>query len=318
MKFLIAAPEFDENSGGKIALHRLCHLINTCVDEHDAFLVRMGKGITRMAILADALHPRLFAQRIARQYRTHPSWNTPFAETISDLEDCIAIYPEIASGNPIGAPRVIRWFLHHPGFFTGRANYGKGEIYFRHRSWVTPFIVNGSRMSPQILRAFYFPSETYNTDGAIVRDLECCHMIRKGTHKAHIHPPRSILLDGKTHTEIARIFKRSKRFISYDDYTAYSKLAACSGCESIVAPTPNTTPEQWRPSVEDRYGIAYGTSPDQLEWARKTQTIAKDTLHQEEMDSTESVRRCLAEAVEYFNDRDINSNPIATPKKSSI
>lgn len=318
MRFLIAAPEFDENSGGKIALHRLCHLINTYVDDHDAILVRAGRGISRSAMLSDIRYPRLFAKRISKRYRTHPGWNTPFAETTGSLDNCIAIYPEIASGNPIGATRVIRWFLHHPGFFTGRAEYGKGEIYFRHRSWVTPFIVNGSMMSSQLLRAFYFPSDLYNTHGIAERDIDCCHMIRKSKHKPHAHPAGSVLLDGKTHAEISQIFKRSKRFISYDDYTAYSKLAACCGCESVVVPVPNTTPEQWRPSIEDRYGVAYGTSPDQLEWARKTQQKTAEAFQQAEIDSIESVRRCLAEAIEFFSESHHNRKPTAKREESSL
>ncbi|EKJ98735.1 WavQ protein [Rhodopirellula baltica SH28] len=262
-------------------------------------------------MLAETRNPRLFAERITKHFRTHPGWITPFVETTRSLDNCSAVYPEITSENLIGATSVIRWFLHYPGFFNGRAEFGKGEIDFRHRSSVTDFIVNRSMMSSQLPRAFYFPSDPYYTEEVAERVLDCCHMIRKRKYKPHVHSSGSVLLDGKTHAEIWQIFKRSERFISYDDYTAYSKLAACFGCESVVVPSPNTTPEQWRPSIEDRYGVAYGTSPNQLEWTRKTQRQTAEAFQQAELDSIDSVRRCLAEAIEFFNESHHNRKPTA-------
>jgi hypothetical protein len=97
--------------------------------------------------------------------------------------------------------------------------------------------------------------------------------MRKGRGRAPIHDiANSILIDGKSHAETAATFKKVKQFISYDPYTHYSYFAAIAGCESIVAPLDNTTKEQWKPDIADRYGLAYGF--DELEFARATRHLA--------------------------------------------
>ncbi|WP_430452796.1 WavQ protein [Rhodopirellula europaea] len=300
MKFYIASPEYNRNSGGTIALHNLCHLINTHFDTHQAMMVRHNADASYAGFIRDALHPRFLCRRFLGRYETNPEWDTPFAEVVGDSRDTIAIYPEIVLGNPTGCKNVARWFLHHPGFLNGKVHFGRGEIYFRHRDWVSSFQVNGSKTSKHLLKAYYFPSHIYNDPDNAIRDIECCHMIRKGRYTDRLHPTGSIELDGKSHEEIAAVFKRAKTFMCYDENTAYSRFAACCGCDSIVIPSKKQTPEEWLPSESDRFGIAYGTSEEQLAWARSTKGKMWEELNAEHENSLSAIRVCIAEMKEYF------------------
>jgi hypothetical protein len=92
-KFVIAAPEYTEVHGGVVALHRLCDRLNAI--GYEAYLEPTGPSSD-----------------------TRPGWTTPLRRGRS-FNDSVVIYPEVVSGNPFSAPRVVRWLLNRPGWFTG-------------------------------------------------------------------------------------------------------------------------------------------------------------------------------------------------------
>lgn len=292
MRFFIYALNFDINSGGSIVLHRLCHLINT-LTEHSACLVPLDFPIRDN-------EGRLY---FPAQFKTNPQWHTPVVCTISYPENSIVIYPEITNGNPLGIKNVVRWLLHQPGFHTGKINYGAGELYYKFNSAIDDFYYENSRLSELELKVIYYPIQLYYQPNQTERDIECCHMVRKGKTKTFIHDENSIALDDKSHEEIAQIFKRAKRFICYDDYTAYSIFAVLAGCESIVVPAPDISIEQWYPNITDRYGIAYGFSEEQLQWARETKHKVLEHVIQEHQLTDQRVLACINEMCKFFGEK---------------
>jgi len=96
-RFAVCAPDYTGGSGGSIALHRLCDLLNASGCE--AWIVPIEAGAV-----------------------TNPDWRGPLAGADGPLPpDAVAIYPEIISGNPLGAGRVVRWLLNRPGAVNGGA-----------------------------------------------------------------------------------------------------------------------------------------------------------------------------------------------------
>lgn len=297
MKFFIYTDSYNPNIGGSIVLHRLCHIINT-ISSHDAYLIPFGypkKGVTKrfQALLkGNLIKPKNF--------KIHPEWKTPIWGASNIPKNEIVIYPEITNGNPLDIKNVVRWFLHQPGFHTGEVDYGDNEIYFKFNSAIKDFYHKNSYLSENELKVIYYPIDIYNIKKIEKKDIESCYMIRKGHYKKFIHDENSILLDGKTHQEIASIFRRSKRFICYDDYTAYSIFSILCDCESIVVPDENTPLNTWYPNESDRFGIAYGLDEEQLEWARKTRHKVREHVISEHKKSEERVLLCLQEIEEYF------------------
>ncbi len=278
-KYIIYAPIYDETVGGAIVMHKLCHLINECGGQ--AYLYPFVPSfelhhynIQEIGLYIKAIHD---ASQVAN-FRVNPAFKTPVITPRDNLvagDDCIVVYPEIAFGNPLRAKNTVRWLLHNPGFHTGRVYFGSGEVYYRHGdSLLDNFQFHGSVVSDVVLRVQHVPLDLYIDDAPPQRDRSgTAYCLRKGKGRPAVHDlDDSILIDGKTHAETAAIFKSVKRFISYDPYTHYSYFAAIAGCESVVVPVDNMSKEQWRPNIEDRYGLAYGF--DDLEFARATRELA--------------------------------------------
>ncbi|MEZ9923954.1 WavQ [Vibrio breoganii] len=306
MKFYIYAPSYNENSGGCVVLHKLVHIINE-ETEHTADLVphileqfRLGG----LRTLASNAYAYLALRKNKFFFNRNSSFNTPVKTNVTEdeLKDSIVVYPEITFGNPLGAKNVVRWFLHQPGHFTGEVCYGTGELYFKFNSMIRSFDLYKSKLSKSELKVIHYPTEIYNTDSVIKERKGDCYMIRKGGHKAKVHDDTAICLDGLSHTEISEIFKKSKRFISYDDYTAYSIFAILSGCESVVVPDVNISKQQWYPLESDRYGIAYGFSEDEKVWANSTKNKVLEHVESEHQRSVSNVKKFVEESIEYFNE----------------
>ena len=297
----IYAPDYDCNSGGSVVLHRLCHLINQ-VPGYTAYLVPRKFEMIHINSLRELLSSLknfiVISLKRIRKLKVNPLWDTPVSKVIEG--NSIVVYPEVTFGNPLGAKNVVRWFLHQPGHFHRTFHFGVDELYFKFNSAINDFKYCYSKTSDSELKVIYYPMDIYNVSGIEKRDIDS-HIVRKGKDKEKIHTKDSIAIDGMSHMEVASILKRSKRFVSYDDYTAYSVFAVLCGCESVVVPGAGVTKDDWYPNESDRYGIAYGIEQDELNWAKTTQINVLEHVHREHERSFDSVINFLKESTEYFN-----------------
>ncbi|MGI2258570.1 hypothetical protein [Shewanella sp. GXUN23E] len=304
MKIYIYSRSYDENSGGIVVLHRLCHLINN-IDGYSAYLVpNKVEGVIDPSIknFFNAIRKTIkYKFRGTKKFKTNPLWDTPVVDIDTIDNNSLVIYPEITIGNPLRAKNVVRWFLHQPGYFTKNICFGNNELYYKFNSAINDFEHSLSSTSKNELKVIYYPLDIYNCEGVTKRDIECCHLVRKGSNKKHIHPNESICIDGMSHKEIADIFRRSKRFISYDNYTAYSIFAVLCGCESVVVPEEGWSKIDWYPNEQDRYGIAFGFDKSELDWAKSTSSNVLKHIVSEHIKTNVSVKRCLDEMINHFN-----------------
>jgi hypothetical protein len=237
--------------------------------------------------------------------QTNPKFNTPCldiqsADEIANNDEYVVIYPEVVMGNPLKAKNIVRWLLHTPGFHTNQTNYGPNELYFRF-SVETPYFSHpGSTTSDQFLTVVHFPTEIYNMDGAIQEREGTAHCIRKGKGKEIVHDlSDSICIDGKSHEEIAAIFKRVKTFYCYDTRTAYYYFASLCGCETIVIPDEGVSEEEWLPHPASRVGIRYGVDSPK-NYLQSTPEDVRNFLGQEEKKTSFRIEGCLNEVGHFF------------------
>ena len=200
--YLLYQNPYRHNSAGVRALHRLVHELNV-------------RGIAAYAAGGN------------------PAWNEPppWRYTGPSVEP-IVIYPEIVSGNPLNAGRVVRWVLNTPGYLGGDKAYSPNERVF---TWSKKFV------DAPLLTVDVTEHDLFNTDGVTRRDIDCFY-VNKG-------PLRGAFKDAKTDgmTEIthdfpptreglAALLKRTRTLYTYDDCTSLANEALDCGCEVMLLP----------------------------------------------------------------------------------
>ena len=300
-KFLIFAPSYNEISGGIVVLHKLCSILNELGYESYLHPYIYSYELNRKNIKDFLINfIKWSVKESLRRYKTNPAFNTPlFKGSVENKDDWVVIYPEVVFGNPLKAKNVVRWLLHQPGFHEGHIYYGQNELYFKFNSAIVDFKFPHSVTSQSELKVIHYPLEHYNDIGVLSERSGTAYCLRKGKNKQIQHDlTDSILIDGKTHAEVASIFKRVKTFVSYDTYTAYSIFAVLCGCDSVVIPDKGVTEEEWYPNPTDRYGLAYGF--ENIDKARETSTLVKGHINNEERKVKIEVESFVSEVSNYF------------------
>jgi hypothetical protein len=301
--FIVFAPSYDENSGGIVVLHKLCHLINQL--GYDAFLFPESQQFVfdKKSFFSKLwLFFKFELKSLLSGYKLNPSFNTPlFAKkNVSFDESYVVLYSELVLGNPLVAKNVVRWLLHQPGFHTGQVMYNTGELIFKFNSAIKDFDYPRSLTSKHELKVIHYPLNHYNTEGVFENRKGTAYCLRKGRGKIIQHDLKdSILIDDLSHAEVAAVFKKVKTFISYDTLTAYSLFAVLCGCESVVIPDQGVGELDWYPNEKDRYGIAYGLG--NILAAAATTHLVKSQVEIEERKSKNNVSIAIAQVESYFN-----------------
>jgi hypothetical protein len=304
MQFMIFSPPYDNNSGGSIVLHYLCHLLNEM--GHHAAIVPLYKTYESDQRFLFGGLVRSFAARLRmmrKGFTVCPGLNTPVIDKPRHPlpGDVVAVYPEAVASNPLGAKNVVRWLLHRPGYHTGKVCYGVNELYFDYNAFSSDFGIPGSRLSKNKLFIAKHHDHLYNKQGALPPEsrIGTAYCIRKGEGKKMVHDlDNSVLIDGLSHEQISVIFKRVKTFISYDTKTMYSLMAIACGAESVVVPDAGVSKEQWEPNAVRSFGIAYGM--DDLENARRTVPDALKQLDEFSLSSKQAAFEFVNEVKDYF------------------
>lgn len=304
---IIFAPEFDPDIGGAIVLHKLCHVLNEVGANAFIFPAFREYSISAhnwVKPLRRFLRRDLLLKR-ELNFNVSESFNTPIISSFKELNrlgDYVVLYPDYIVGNPLAAKRVVRWLLHDLGHHMGEYHVSAGELHFRFQGWIKSYCLPGVMLSEQLLRITHFPIELYNMVNAVPvgerRGVAYC--IRKGKGKVGSYDcdHEAVLIDGKSHQEIASIFKRVKTFVSFDAHTAYSKLAVLCGCDSVVIPDSGVEKGDWQPEERHRYGIAYGF--DDLEYARKTAHKVLNEIQYDHDCNRQTVKKFLCEVCTVF------------------
>jgi len=297
MKFIIAAPGYDDNAGGIVVLHQLCDRLNHL--GHEAYLWPFFKPALDWTNPVKTLYLffRYFRKTIKYGFKKNPKLITPTA-SYQDLEDAIIVYPEVIVGNPLRAQNVVRWLLHKPGFNNGgKIDFGAGDLFFYYDKAFDDSRYN--KYPDNQLHIISQRSDVYKITNHDKRHGSC-YLLRKGYKREIVHDTTdSRLIDGLSHEETAQVFNEVEYCISYDTYTMYNVYAAMCGCIPIVIPEKGITKEEWQPNEENRYGIAYGF--DDIEYAIQTRPLLLQYIEKQERESNDSVKHFVEKCKSYFN-----------------
>lgn len=275
-------------------MHLLCHRLNLAGET-----AMLWPSLPRVMVLRWQLRKMFYVARTI-----FPAWRrgfsigpfpNPVARKRADLDGAVVIYPEIVEGNPLGASRVVRWFLNKPGNFTGRTGFGPNDLMFFFQ-----FAFDDPKFNPDPDNklTLVWLNELYRDEGNTER-TGSCYLLRKGVGRALVHDVEdSILLDDLTHEEKAAVFNKTKYFYTYDQYTMYSLYAAICGCIPIIVPKPGMTKFDWAKKPEDRFGIAYGE--EEIPWAIETRAALLQRLRDRQNEEDAMLALFIAKCRSHF------------------
>ena len=284
MKFIVAAPEYREDSGGILVLHYLAHLL--AIEGHDSIIAAKST----------------FPESKARLKYWEMDSNQP---DFCDGTEMV-IYPEVITNNPLHASHVTRWLLHKEGFHTGKAiEYGNNNLIFQYASFCEPL----SRKPHGILKIQWIRTDIFQNKhqrrrlfGFIVRKGKS-----KGPYKLKTrrHPPKSLPLDaslsGELH-EAATAFNKVRIIVCYDPATFWTICASLCGCFVIIIPTKGINKNQFHRELPFfKCGIAYGFF-DILR-ALRTRSRIYETVNDEYQANLSSVKNYVEVVSSYFTEK---------------
>lgn len=198
----------------------------------------------------------------------------------------IMVYPEVVSGNPLNGNVVVRYLLNRPGFLRGGFQYGDNDVIFSFtKNLQLPGVPDNQLLflPPFDLRVFCLPKNPAKRIAGKV----CYYQGRSAQAKVD---PSLLGADAIEITQtfpdsweaLADIFQQCEYFYCTESSALAGEAALC-GCISVVLPG------QWAPlaighNETQGFGVAWGNTPAQIDWARKTLPLLREKMIQQAID----------------------------------
>lgn len=218
---------------------------------------------------------------------------TPFF----NKKNTIVIYPEIEYGNFLKAKNVVRWFLYHNKYKNDLSAFGKNDLFFSYREVFNDFSLNPKC---KILHLNNFDWDTYKRTNFGKRK-GTCYIVRKGAKRPDL--PKTfdgVIIDKLPEKEKVKNFNKCEYCISYDTQTFYTTIASFCGCKTIIIPEENKSRKDYISSSEEKYGVAYGYSKEELDYAENTKEKLIKKIKKIDIDNEKNVKYFLEETHSYF------------------
>jgi hypothetical protein len=239
----------------------------------------LANKLINLDINVKLISPNNIKNEICNEYCNNPS--------TLDLNNSVVIYGESIAGNPLKAPYVIRWILGPLNIHTSTPIYktwGPNDLvyYFNYEKE----IYDNFKLKPDVYKSLsvnYIKPNIINYNNKNRGGY--CYTTRKiNFHKNNIgflHPPNSFEIKREhNQSDYIDIFNKYEYFICYDPLTYLIIISALCGCISIVYQLKNVNKKEWYKTLwiskyledtnEELYGVAYGNSKEELNFAKET------------------------------------------------
>ncbi len=304
-RFLIVSPH--QCGMGPVVLHLLSRILTEYGYDAKVFRLRTDYPIGRPGYRRDFLcHYLHFIGKKSKQILDNQEGSVkgcrltdwPYVD-----DDTIVVYPEIVFGNPLAAKHVVRWFLNinrFKGEYNGEQPHGKDDLFICYQDVFNDYQLNPSGREVTL---HYYNYDVYKRWNYGHREGNC-FLVRKGRNRTDLPSEvPGIIIDNLSEEEKVKVFNKCKYFYSFDTQTAYLYMAAICGCLPIAIPEPGKTREDYQGKKTKCWGVAYGTSEEEIEFARTTYKEMVAYLKSWDIRNPENVRKFLAYCKEHFQER---------------
>jgi O-antigen biosynthesis protein len=214
--YYIYAPPYDRKSAGVKVLYMLCDMLNRRGER--AYIVSTNPS----CVAPDDMKAPLLSSA-AVQYHKQGGFEP------------IVVYPEIVTGNPFRAKRVVRYLLYYAGAYGGPRKYDESDSIFSYSSVIREDYGRGGlltipvsdpkifrppdKKNPSVRQGTCFYSHKHRLFGGSLQDIT-----RDSTEITKENPasPR----------ELAELFRRCETFYAYEDTALIAEAMLC-GCKVV-------------------------------------------------------------------------------------
>ena len=152
-----------------------------------------------------------------------------------------------------------------------------------------------------LLKIFHFDQALYKRTNYGERQ-GVCYFIRKGKTRTDL--PKKYdgpILDDLPEIEKVKILNQCERCYLYDTQTFYASIAALCGCIPIVVPEPGKTRKDYVKEDDKIFGVAYGDTPEEIEYAIRTRDKVQQRITNMLRDNEPNVLNFVKVCKDYFN-----------------
>ena len=147
--------------------------------------------------------------------------------TTEQFSEDIVIYPEVVTGNPLRAKRVVRYVLNVPGKLGGTKHYAPHELLVAYNDLLAEH-ADGRVLNVPTIESFFCKTDAPKTKSAVY--------VGKGKDLG-LHPTECVYFTRdfpSTRRGVAALLKQVSTLYTYDNFTAIAAEALLCGCEVKV------------------------------------------------------------------------------------
>lgn len=247
--YYIETPPYRRSSAGIRVMHMLCHVLNRLGEEAYVFTSEVNPELNTPTVTEEVVRRHLQAGR-----------------------EPIVVYPEIVSGNPRRAKSVVRYVLNVPGLIGGDKTFAETELIYAYGQNILP----SNAPKDNVL---FFPSvDTHlfnNRDNPLDAQRQGI-LVYPGRHlnalKEHPELAHGTVITATwpaSRSELAALMRRSEMLYCFES-TAIALEAVLCGCPAVTLHSPFFDGQAINSLELGREGMAFGDSPEEIDYARRT------------------------------------------------
>lgn len=183
-----------------------------------------------------------------------------FVNTQLPYMDTVAIYPEIATGNPLGGKTVVRYILNKPGVMSNGINPSPTEFDASDRLYYFSQLFGKAQDPNHYMFLPILNTHLFKDQGK--KRTKRAYFVGKGVNTG-IHPKDSVLIDrslAQDQAYLADLLNECEVLYCYDPVTAMTEIARLCGCR-VVMVNPTYSKDEFKKYEAGTNGITWGTEP---------------------------------------------------------
>jgi hypothetical protein len=237
-RFLIAAHPYNHQSAGIVVLHELCDTLIRL--GYEAYIIFFYGGNIPNYNWGWSNHSLWYGPGLSKGQIPDSDLD---AFTSKLLREGIVIYPEVVTGNPLGASQVVRYFLNKDGGLTGiPTKYLKTDYKL---SFSKVFFPHADGYLFKLQTSPHFHSK--NMPFALQRNMDTTYVGKGGKYTQTFRVSNSILITKgwpEDKEQLGLILRNTRYFFTWDSVSSTNIDAVLCGAVPVVMQWMQSTPAE--------------------------------------------------------------------------